>query len=169
MEEKYEELKSEIFKRLTEYKEKRRDYEKSVRRCNFVLSLCTPATAVIIFVSFYLEEYETFLKGVVLALSVITVLFSYYARNENYGGKLIQRSTTYFALCNLHRKMKYASDKDARYEEFAKEYQEIMENDNRMSLANSVSLVDILQKNYMKGIAKENSFPAAKQKDVENQ
>ncbi|MCU6687221.1 hypothetical protein OCV99_11845 [Dorea acetigenes] len=65
--------------------------------------------------------------------------------------------------------MKYASDKDARYEEFAKEYQEIMENDNRMSLANSVSLVDILQKNYMKGIAKENSFPAAKQKDVENQ
>ena len=60
MEEKYEELKSEIFKRLTEYKEKRRDYEKSVRRCNFVLSLCTPATAVIIFVSFIWKNMRRF-------------------------------------------------------------------------------------------------------------
>lgn len=158
MDKKYAKLKHDVYERLLEYKKKRESYEKSVSSCNLILSLLNPAAAVLIFISFFFDHYEPIIKGIGLFFSVLSVVLSYYARNENFGGKLIQRSTTYFALCNLHREMSYTLHEDEKYEEFAKKYQEIMENDNRMSLSNSVSVVDILQKNYMSVIEKEDDI-----------
>lgn len=163
MDEKFLKLKQEVLERLTEYKKKREVYDKYVRRCSLALSLLNPVAAVLIFMSFFFENYEPVIKGIGLLFTVLSVGISYYVRNENYGGKLIQRSTTYFALCNLHREMNYALNQTERYEEFAKKFQEIMESDNRMSLSNSVSLVDLLQKTYMNGIEKEKKLSSVNQ------
>lgn len=168
MDKKFTKLKHDVYERLLEYKKKRELYEKSVSRCNLALSLLNPVAAVLIFISFFFDNYEPVMKGAGLFFSVMSVALSYYARNENFGGKLIQRSTTYFALCNLHREMSYALREDERYEEFAKRFQEVMENDNRMSLSNSVSVVDILQKNYMSVIEKESDILSGNQKNVKD-
>lgn len=162
--EKYKNLMIEIEDFREKYEKKRKFYDQRVRICNTTSSLLTPITAGLIFVSLFWETYETWLKGIGVVCCIASIGINHIAKNQNYGAKLIQRGTTYFALCNLSRKMRLAVDAESKYEEFAKEFQGIMENDNQMSLSNSLVVVDLLNKNYAKSLEQEKQIKA--QEDI---
>lgn len=74
---------------------------------------------------------------------------------QNYGGKLIQRSTTYFQLCNLYHEMEYDFDYIGHYEKYANELQEILKNDNSMSLSNAFIMSALLKGKCARELEKE--------------
>lgn len=165
MKEKYDNLQSEVYDLLKESKSKMGKYDKKVRVSNMALLLLNPISAVLIFASFFMTNGEVYVKAVGLGISVLSVVISYIAQNENYGGKLIQRGTTYFALCNLYRKMKYAEKTKETYMEFADEFEKIMENDNNMSLSNTIALAGYLQNTYQNGLKQEKYLKNLKEID----
>ena len=78
---------------------------------------------------------------------------------------MIQRGTTYFALCNLSRRMRFAIEPENRYEEFALEFQKIMEHENEMSLMNSLELVGLFRKYYQNGVEQEKNLQMQNQNE----
>ena len=162
--EKYEELKNDVKKRRDEYNKKREEYNVKVRRGNTVLSLFPLTSSIFIFLSFLLSgEWEVIMKAAGLVFSVLTIVFGYYMRNENYGGKLLQRTKTYFSLCELYNEMKYSDITEEQYKKFAAEFNQIMDKDNRMSLENAQIIVELLRNSYKAGIEKEKEFENGKE------
>ena len=161
--EKYEELKNDIKKRRDEYNKKREEYERKVKIGNMALSLLPLTSSISVSLSFVLSgQGEVIAKGVGLVFSVLTIVLSYYMRNQNYGGKLLQRTKTYFSLCELYNEMKYSDITEEQYKKFASEFNQIMDKDNRMSLENSQIIVELLRNSYKTGIEREKELEGGK-------
>ena len=150
--EKLECLKSEIDKYQETYRRKRHQYERLVTICNMLTSCLTPLAAFFLFLSYVFTEFGDMWKGLALLLCIFSSLVAYWGKSYNYGAKLLQRGTTYFALCNLSRVIRYSLDPERRCTEFAKRFEEIMKRDNEMSLANSTEIVGLMNQNCMKSI-----------------
>lgn len=159
MTEKYVKLKKDVKERRDEYNEKRKEYDKRVRWGNMFLSVLPLMSSVTIFMSILLSgKWEIVMKVFGLVFSVLTILLGYYMRNENYGGKLLQRTRTYFGLCELYNKMKYSEITEEQYKKFVAEFNQIMDKDNKMSFENSQIIVELLRNNYKAGIEREKEF-----------
>lgn len=159
MNEKYSKLQIDIKERRDEYNKKREEYDSKVRKSNRWLSLLPLASTIAIFISFLCPGIlEMVMKVVGLVCSVLTIIYSYHVRTENYGGKLLQRTKTYFSLCRLYREMKYSEVAEENYKQFVSEFNQIMNTDNKMSLENSQIIVELLRDSYKNGIDMEKEF-----------
>lgn len=157
-EKKLDDLRQEIRKCYEEYKKERKSYEIKVRLFNFILSILPITITVILILSSVFDTYARIFNALGLLCSILFIVFSYMAKNSGYDAKLIQRGTTYFALCNLSRKIRLEMKPEDKYEEFAKEFQNIMEHENEMSLLNSLETVNLFRKYYQKGLEQEQSM-----------
>lgn len=151
-------LRKEIEDCCKEYKEKRKFYETRVRLFNLVLSVLPVAIAVMFIVSSVFAGSAPICNIFGLLLSILFIIMGYMAKNSSYDAKLIQRGTTYFALCNLSRKIRFEMEPEKKYKEFAEEFQSIMEHENEMSLMNSFELVGLFRKYYQKGLEQESNL-----------
>lgn len=150
MKEKLINLKKEIDKYKEEYGEKRREYEKRVVVCNILMAWLIPLASVMLILSYIFTNIADVWKGLALALCLFSNLLTHWAKNNNYGAKLIQRGITYFSLCNLSREINDSLNPEEQYEKFAKKFEEIMEKDNAMSLSNSREIVEVMKQDYTK-------------------
>lgn len=158
MPDKLESLKTEIEECRKKYRKKRQQYENRVTICNILTSCLTPLAAFLLFLSYVFTKSGDIWKGLALLLCILSSLVAHWGKNNNYGAKLIQRGTTYFALCDLSREMRFSLEPEKQYEEFAKRFQEIMERDNAMSLANSTEIVGLLNQTFMKSLEIEETI-----------
>lgn len=140
------------------YKEKRKYYETRVRLFNFILSSLPVAIAVMFILSSTFANCAKICNAFGLFFSMSFIVAGYMAKNSSYDAKLIQRGTTYFALCNLLRKIRFEPEAEKKYEEFLEEYKKIMENENEMSLKNSYEITGLFRKYYQKGLEQEQNL-----------
>ncbi|MCI9386700.1 MAG: hypothetical protein HFH77_10200 [Lachnospiraceae bacterium] len=164
-EDKMNQLRNEVENCYKLYKDKRQFYEKRVRFFNFVLTVFPVVIAAMFVISSVFTEYASECQLVGLLFSILFIIMGYIAKNSSYDVKLIQRGTTYFALCNLSRRMRFAIEPENRYEEFALEFQKIMEHENEMSLMNSLELVGLFRKYYQNGVEQEKNLQMQNQNE----
>lgn len=145
-------LKEEVDQYQKEYRKKREGYEKRVRIINNVLSCMPTLTTLLIGLSCIPGFGQTAFKVAGLFASAAVIILSHMAKNSSYGAKLLQREITYFALCNLAREISLAAYPEDAYEKYADKFQKIMENDNEMSLTNTVEVVNLFSKYYKEGL-----------------
>lgn len=151
-------LLEEIEKLKKEYKEKRKKYDRCVMCCNTALSSIPVLIIILLIFSDRFGESSFPFKDAALLLCILSIMINHVSQNGAYGAKLIQRGTTYFALCNLEREIEFAVDLEKRYEEFSEKLQDIMKHDNEMSLSNSLATVDLLYSRQTKNLELENSI-----------
>lgn len=161
-EDKMDALRKEIGECYVIYKKERKLYENKVRLFNFVLSALPIVITVFVILGAVFPKQVHILNGVGLFFAIMLIIISYVAKNSSYDAKLIQRGVTYFALCNLSRKIRLEMKPEEKYEEFAKEFQEIMERENELSFTNSLELAYLFKTYYQKGIEREQSLKREK-------
>lgn len=158
MNEKVKKLREEVDKFKAEYKTKRKNYEWKVNICNFLMPILTLASTGFVLLSYSGNPCEDIWKIGAVVSSLLSLAVAYWGKNSNYGAKLIQRGTTYFALCELSREMEFSENPEKEYEKFEKTFENIMKRDNEMSLANSTEIVELLNKNFMRNLKYESEL-----------
>lgn len=156
MDEKVMKLKNEVDKFKAEYKIKRKNYERKVNRCNFLMPIFTLVSTVFVLFS-YSGNGNIWKMGAVIS-SMLSLGIAYWGKNSNYGAKFIQRGTTYFALCELSREMEFSENPEKEYGKFKEAFENIMKRDNEMSLVNSTEIVELLNKNFMGNLKYESEL-----------
>lgn len=151
-------LRKEISECYETYKKKRKSYENKVRLFNLMLSILPIMITVIVILGAVFPVYVQIFNGIGLFFSIMFIIISYAAKNSSFDTKLIQRGTTYFALCNLSRRIRLEMNPEEKYEEYAKEFQTIMEHENEISYMNSLELAYLFKTYYQKGLECEQSL-----------
>lgn len=165
--EKYNKLEKEVSEMKASYNRNREEYDKKVENASFWLGILPGVTTACLVFSYMFDRFDSLFKGLALLSCILSIFFAYHAKSKNYAGKLIQRTTTYLALCSLHRAILYSENPEENYAGFVERYNAIMEKDNSMSLSNTTDLIDVFQKNTQKAFEKEKSMDVkAKSSDV---
>lgn len=159
-------LYNEIKTTITEYGEKREFYERRVTRCNIlylILAVCPIVAIIAIPSNPNLAIISKIIAVIIVSLSSI---LTRVIKIKGYGEKLLQRSVTYFKLCDLARDIRLDKNANENYEDYKNEFKRIMERDNKSGLYNSIRNVDILNDNMQISMKKEKEIREKKEKAV---
>ena len=75
------------------------------------------------------------MRALAILFSTGLVFLTQFVKIEAYGTKLMQRSRTYHALCDLYREMQYEMNWNHEcIDAFVQKYRNIMKEDTKMSL-----------------------------------
>lgn len=132
----------EVWEILQKTNKKRKEYKKKLIICNWCLAVASIFPVVCLSLSF-LNGVETVMKVCAIFFSMVLVFLTRFLKIEAYGTKLMQRSKTYLALCDLYRKMKYNLIwSDESVDAFVHQFRDIMIEDMNMSLQNIQLQID---------------------------
>lgn len=131
-----EHLIADVNKTLLDFNRKRKLYKNRIRIYNTALIITKTIPLACISLSF-MESIQFGMKIAAVITSTISILLSQILKVEVYDTKLMQRSKTYLALCDLSREIKYESNWNREKEvEYIKKFRDIMKADSVMSLNN---------------------------------
>ena len=154
MDDKMKKLYDEIKVCMDEAGKKREYYDKCVTWCNRVYPLFSGMSVIAITI-IPSGTAAWFWKAVAVASVVAASFFTKMVKADGYGEKLLQRSITYFSLCDLSREIRLEEKPEQNYVKYRNEFEEIMKMDNKRGLYTSFRIVNILDSNMEKTLKEE--------------
>lgn len=130
--------------------EKRKTYRRCVQVVNVIVSVLYPLTTLFVALSL-MENLQVFMKMAGLLTSAMGAIAPLVAKGFAWNEKLQQRTATYMKLDRLIRDMEYDQSLDENsLDKYVKRYNAIVDEDNKMGLANA-----LIMGRHSEGMTKE--------------
>lgn len=130
--------------------EKRKTYRRCVQVVNVIVSVLYPLTTLFVALSL-MDNLQVFMKVAGLLTSAMGAIAPLVAKGFAWNEKLQQRTATYMKLDRLIRDMEYDQSLDENsLDRYVKRYNAIVDEDNKMGLANA-----LIMGKHSEGMTKE--------------